>query len=142
MNLRKTRSATRKSTLLRVGNITCAFLGLFWAVSPLLHVVFHAAEVAHRHPTGSVHQHDHAHSHSHSHDHSEQHQDQPVSTPTPIDDSSTVVFYSLEIQSTDTVSIDIQLSEATSPLIQEISERSGFYSLAFIGAAAPRGPPV
>ena len=143
MNLCKTNSRFHKSTLMRVGNSVCASLGLFWAVSPLLHGVFHVAEVSHRHPTGSVHDHHHHHHHGHSHSHDdsepqEDRQDRPI----PPDDNSSVVFYSLEIQSTDNVAIDTQLSAAAPPRVEEVSQCVGFYSLASIGVAAPRGPPA
>ena len=81
MNSPQRRFEKRRSNLVRLGVFGCAVLGVLWALSPILHGVFHLAEVPHRHPSGSVHSHDHAvhshghASHGHSHGHSHTHHD-------------------------------------------------------------------
>ena len=158
----KSKARNRQSTRFRVGGWLCLFLGVMWAFSPVLHGVFHIADVAHHHPEGSVHEHhdtshhghDHAvgsHSHtSHAHQESGEDsgerpdgkpQDDPKSPQPPAEGCPTFVFSALELTASEDISIEVELSE-TSHLEDEVLESVCFDVSTFFGAAGPRGPPA
>ena len=171
MKITKNLVGTRRTNTIRLGSLLCAVLGLIWAFSPIFHGLFHLAELPHQHPSASVHSHSHSdghshHHHGHDHDHhghhhaSETHQTSDADSsdtergessdnkqdnknnPEPSDEGSGVFFLVLDISSTNSIAIDVALSESSLPTELVVREESKIFSATLMGASRPRGPPV
>ena len=171
MKITKNIVGTRKTNTILLGSLLCAVLGLIWAFSPIFHGVFHLAELPHQHSSASVHSHSHSNSDSHHHhgyDHASETQTHETSdtdssdtdssdterggssdqkqdnknNPEPSDEGSGVFFLVLDVASTNSIAIDVALSESSLPTELVACEEFKIFSATLMGASGPRGPPA
>ena len=163
MKITKNLIGTRRTNTIRLGSLLCAVLGLIWAFSPIFHGLFHLAELPHQHSSASVHSHSHSdgdsnHHHVHDHHHASDTQTDETndterggssdnkqdnrSNPEPSNEGSGVFFLVLDVASTNSIAIDVALSESSLPTELVACEEFKIFSATLMGASGPRGPPA
>ena len=142
--------------------ILCCVVGCLFALGPVIHGLFHASGLSHKHVNGSIHSHSHEHQDhpaygdhdhtgfysDHSHDESSDNSKESGESeypqkphPLPSDDGGPC-FVVLELDATDSNLMEVELIQALLDFEYAAPRKVAIFFEPELGSSSPRGPPA